>query len=104
MKLFFKKKKKKKLTCNWILQMNPSFSGKLLERNDLSLGELSKIGLQDEGCPPGMVPIQRIKSNLRNANSPSKSHLGNFHRLTTAYTHQHVSYLHISKHCLLQYG
>ena len=53
--------------------MAPSFSGNVLNNYD------TKIGLQDEGCPPGMVPIMKIKSShLRNEYSHSKYHSKNF--------------------------
>ncbi|XP_075640184.1 protein neprosin-like [Castanea sativa] len=59
--------------------MAPSFSGNVLNNYDTKIGKFSKIGLQDEGCPPGMVPIMKIKSNrLRNEYSHSKYHSKNF--------------------------
>ncbi|KAK9984960.1 hypothetical protein SO802_034485 [Lithocarpus litseifolius] len=35
-------------------QMSPSISGNVLNNYDTKIGKFSKIGLQDEGCPPGM--------------------------------------------------
>ena len=59
--------------------MAPSFSGNVLNNYDTKIGKFSKIGLQDEGCPPGMVPIMKIKSShLRNEYSHSKYHSKNF--------------------------
>ncbi|KAM4109411.1 hypothetical protein ACB094_03G117300 [Castanea mollissima] len=74
--------------------MTPSFSGKVLKNYDIPIGKFSEIGIQDEGCPSGMVPIMKIKSNQqRNINSFSKSHSKNFHQLDAIYPHYHYATL-----------
>ncbi|KAK3223229.1 hypothetical protein Dsin_010254 [Dipteronia sinensis] len=70
------------LLKNHKIQMNPSFMPRVIKRN----GELlfsSKI--PSEGCPMGMVPIQKTRvDNLTDLNSISKLHLGNIQPLSTA--------------------
>ncbi|XP_030945660.1 uncharacterized protein LOC115970130 [Quercus lobata] len=46
-------------------KMAPSFSGNVLNNYDTKIGKFSKIGLQDEGCPPGMFATYHTKSNNR---------------------------------------
>lgn len=76
--------------------MTPSFSGKVLKNYDIPIGKFSEIGIQDEGCPPGMVPIMKIKSNQqRNINSLTKSHSKNFRQLDAIYPYYQVSFLFI---------
>ncbi|KAK4557441.1 hypothetical protein RGQ29_007267 [Quercus rubra] len=68
------------LLKNHKIQMSPSFSGNVLNNYyDTKIGKFSKIGLQDEDCPPGMVPIMKIKSrHLRNEYSHSRYNSKNF--------------------------
>ena len=43
--------------------MSPSFSGNVLNNYDIKIGKFSELGFQDEGCPPRMEPIMKIKSS-----------------------------------------
>ncbi|KAK3223232.1 hypothetical protein Dsin_010257 [Dipteronia sinensis] len=77
------------LLKNHKIQMNPSFMPRVIKRN----GELlfsSKI--PSEGCPMGMVPIQKTQvDNLTDLNSISKLHLGNIQPLSTAAPGRHFA-------------
>ena len=80
--------------------MNPSFSTRSTNEV-LSNRKVAKLDLHGEGCPLGMVPIQRTKvEDQTYFKSSSKSHGGSFHTLAANYPGEHVSYVVLIMHTL----
>ena len=81
--------------------MNPSFSTRWMTNEVLSNRKVAKLDLHGEGCPQGMVPIQRTKvEDQTYFKSSSKSHGGSFHTLAANYPGEHVSYVVLIMHTL----
>ena len=74
--------------------MNPNFSESWMTNKVLLNSEIAKMDLHKEGCPQGMVPIQKSKvEDHTYFKSFLKSHGGNFHSLGVSYPLELVSFV-----------